>query len=177
MAVPAFDYETRLIACAQSDQSAFQELYKHESSHMLALCTKMLSQRADAEEIVRDAFVLIWKNASNYDSKMGTARAWMYSIMRYRVLNRLRQSGRITPADSEWVDTLPDAVVSDNTDQTMGLTQCVAKLDDAQRRPILMAFYNGFTYDQIAARLKTPAAEVKADVRAGLNSIRELAQA
>jgi len=177
MAVPAFDYETSLIACAKGDQSAFQELYKQESSHMLALCAKMLSQRADAEDIVRDAFVLIWKNASNYDSKMGTARAWMYSIMRYRVLNRLRQSGRIMPVDSEWVDTLPDAIVSANTEQANGLTQCVAKLDDAQRRPILMAFYNGFTYDQIAARLKTPAAEVKADVRAGLNSIREFAQA
>jgi RNA polymerase sigma-70 factor (ECF subfamily) len=53
----------------------------------------------------------------------------------------------------------------------------VAKLDDAQRRPILMAFYNGFTYDQIAARLKTPAIEVKSHVRAGLDAIRELKQA
>lgn len=155
MAVSPFDYEARLAACVQGDQAAFHELYKHESPRMLALCTKMLSQRADAEEIVRDAFVLVWKNASNYDPNMGTARAWIYSIMRYRVLNRLRQSGRATPTDSEWVDTLPDALVSDSGAEPTGLTQCVAKLDDAQRRPILMAFYNGFTYDQIAARLKT----------------------
>src|SRR5690554_888252 len=109
MAVSSFDFEANLAACAEGDHVALQELYKQESPHMLALCTRLLSQRSDAEEIVRDVFVLIWKNAANYDRDSGPARAWIYSILRYRALNRLRQTGRAMPADTDWVDTLPDA--------------------------------------------------------------------
>src|SRR3546814_2338933 len=78
MAVPPFDYDAALLACAAGDQNAFQNLYRHEAPRMLALGLKMLSQRATAEDLVRDAFILIWKNASSYDPAMGDARAWMY---------------------------------------------------------------------------------------------------
>jgi RNA polymerase sigma-70 factor (ECF subfamily) len=173
MAATPFDYEASLAACAKGDQASLQELYLHEAPHMLALCYKMLSQRADAEDVVRDALVLVWKNAANYDNAMGTARAWIYSIMRYRVLNRLRQSGRPAPAHAEWVDTLPDGSPGHSDAGPTPLTQCIAQLDDAERRPLLMAFYNGFTYEQIAARLNTPADQVKTRVRAGLRAIQE----
>ena len=173
MAVSPFDYEGSLAACARGDQAALQELYAQEAPHMLALCIKMLSQRDDAEEVVRDIFVLIWKNAANYDPEIGTARAWIYSIMRYRILNRLRQSGRPDPADAEWIDTLPDAIPVENGTEPSRTMQGLAQLDDRQRRPILMAFYNGFTYDQIATRLAMPAAEVKSQVRSGLRALEE----
>jgi len=173
MVVSPFDYEGRLAACASGDQKALQELYDKEAPHMLALCIKMLSQRDDAEEVVRDIFVLVWKNAANYDPELGTARAWIYSIMRYRILNRLRQSGRPEPAEAEWIDTLPDGIpVRDDTESSR-MMQRLAHLDDHQRRPILMAFYNGFTYDQIATRLAIPVAQVKTHVRSGLHVLLE----
>jgi RNA polymerase sigma-70 factor (ECF subfamily) len=176
MSVPNFDYEAKLVACAQGDRKAFQELFRQESPRMLALAIKMLSQRADAEEVVRDSFVLIWKNAASYEASLGTARAWIYSIMRYRILNRLRQSGRHVPADAEWIDTLPDnpAVEPEGANH---LASDLAQLDDVQRRPILMAFYNGFTYEQIAARLAIPAIQIKTHVRAGLRTLQEIHQA
>lgn len=178
MSVPPFDYEARLAACAQGDQTAFQELFRQESPRMLALAVKMLSQRADAEELVRDSFVLIWKNAASYDPAMGPARAWIYSILRYRVLHRLRQSARALRPDSAWIDTLPDTLASTTAQgEPDEMAQRLAQLDDEQRRPILMAFYNGLTYEQIAARLATPAAQIKAQVRAGLRALQEIALA
>lgn len=177
MVAAPFDYETTLAACAQGDQESFQALYRHESPRMLALCIKMLSDRADALELVRDVFVLIWKNAEKYDPEMGTARAWLYSIMRYRVLNRLRQSGRSTPSETEWIDTLPDNAAATDQPDSDTLLRRLSQLDDTQRRPILMAFYNGYTYDQIATRLTMPAHQVKAQVRAGLRAISESVQA
>jgi len=180
MAVPSFDYEASLAACAQGDHEALQALYRQEAPSMLALCLKMLPQRSDAEESVRDAFVIIWKNAENYDPQMGTARAWIYSIMRYRVLNRLRQSGRRPAAsDGEWADSgpAPREPAGGGAAASNPTVQQLARLDDAQRRPVLMAFYHGLNYEQIAARLATPAAHVKAQVRAGLQAILGAGQA
>ncbi|NYT61160.1 sigma-70 family RNA polymerase sigma factor [Alcaligenaceae bacterium] len=170
MAATPFDYETALLACADGDQHAFQNLYQHESPHMLALCLSMLSQRRSAEELVRDTFVSIWKNAQSYDPALGAARAWIYSIMRYRALNRLRQLGRLRSADAVWNDKLPAR--HDSASQS-SLAQVISNLDASQRRPILMAFYNGYTYEQIATRLETPAAQIKARVQEGLRMIQE----
>ncbi|WP_353150185.1 sigma-70 family RNA polymerase sigma factor [Pollutimonas bauzanensis] len=172
MAVPPFDYEAALLACARGDQNAFQELYQHESPRMLALCTRMLTQSNSAEELMRDTFVSIWKNAQSYDPSLGAARAWIYSIMRYRALNRLRQSGRLRPTAVAWNDSLPNPE-SVHALPESGLAHAISRLDEDQRRPILMAFYNGYTYEQIATRLKAPAAQIKMQVQEGLRQIRE----
>src|SRR3546814_5367013 len=92
MVVPPFDYKAALQACAQGDQNALKSLYGQEAPRMLALSMQMLAQHDEAQDAVRDAFVLIWKNAENHDESTGTARAWMYSILRYRVLNQLRRA-------------------------------------------------------------------------------------
>ncbi len=175
MAVSPFDYEAALLACARGDQYMFQNLYQHEAPHMLALCLKMLSQRPSAEELMRDTFVSIWKNAQSYDPGLGAARAWMYSIMRYRALNRLRQSGRLRSAETEWNDALPDPGTAGMP--ASGLAQAISNLDETQRQPILMAFYNGYTYEQMAARLKQPAGQIKTQVQAGLHQLQERQQA
>lgn len=176
-AVPPFDYESALLACARGDQNAFQSLYQHEAPRMLALSTRMLPQRAAAEELVRDAFVLIWKNAESYDPGLSTARAWMYSIMRYRALNRLRQAGRMRSGETQWTDALPDTRSAANVNTSNGLAHAISTLDENQRKPLLMAFYNGYTYEQMASRLKVPAQQLKARVHAGLKRLQELSQA
>lgn len=173
MAVHPFNYEASLAACARGEEHALQELFRHESPHMLALCTEMMGNPHDAQEAVRDAFVLVWNNADNYDPGVGTARAWIYSIMRYRVLNRLRQSGRpaTTHSDPTQHTNKPDAVSTDPA--ALAVTQCVAQMDETQRRPILMAFYNGLTYEQIAPRVGIPVAQLKTQVRTGLHALQD----
>lgn len=177
MAVPPFNYEVALAACAQGNENAFKQLYQHESPHMLALCTTMLAKPGDAEEMVRDSFMLIWKNADSFNPSVGTARAWMYSIMRYRVLNRLRQSGRPAASDATLINTLPVPPDSAAPRTPPALVQQLSRLDDRQRRSILMAFYNGLTYEQIAARLALSVAQTRHHVRAGLNTLNQAEQA
>ena len=170
MAISPFDHDAALLACAQGDERAFQTLYRHEAPHMLALALKMLGQRAAAEELVRDAFVLIWKNADGYDKQMSTGRAWMYSILRYRALGRLRQSGGSAAGNSRWADPLPDL---DKQAGQGGLVGAIAGLDESQRKPLLMAFYNGCTYEQMSARLNIPGTRIRAQLQAGLGQIAE----
>src|SRR5690606_3236275 len=140
MAVPTFDHDAALLACAAGDHNAFQNLYRHEAPRMMALGLKMLGQRASAEELVRDAFTLIWKNAASYDPAMGGARAWMYSIARYRALGRLRQAGRPRASDGLWVDDLPGDAAR-GTAPSGRIAGIVAAMDESRRKPLLMAFY------------------------------------
>ncbi|MFW7342711.1 sigma-70 family RNA polymerase sigma factor [Pollutimonas sp. H1-120] len=174
MAVPPFDYDAALLSCAAGDQNAFQNLYRHEAPRMLALSLKMLGQRSSAEDLVQDAFILIWKNAASYDPIMGSARAWMYSITRYRALGRLRQAGRLRSSDSSWTDTLPGDGASA---EPHSVADTIASLDESRRKPLLMAFYNGYNYEQIAARLKTSPGQVRQHTQDALKSMQERQQA
>jgi RNA polymerase sigma factor (sigma-70 family) len=176
MAVPPFDHDAALLACAAGDQNAFQNLYRHEAPRMMALGLKMLGQRASAEELVRDAFTLIWKNAASYDPAMGGARAWMYSIARYRALGRLRQAGRLRASDGPWADDLPGDAAR-GTAPSGGIAGIIAAMDESRRKPLLMAFYHGCDYEQIAARLKTSPAQVRHSTQAALKSMQERQQA
>jgi RNA polymerase sigma-70 factor (ECF subfamily) len=166
MAVSPFDYEATLQACAAGNQDALQDLYQHEAPRMLALSTKMFGRPAEAEDAVRDTFILLWKNADSFDEAAGSGRAWIYSILRYRVLSQIRQQDR-NPAD----DTASAAPPPDTSSYLTAPSQCLAQLDDAQRLPLLMAFYHGQTLEQIATRLMTPVEQIRAQLRTGLDAI------
>lgn len=133
---------------------------------MLALGTKMFGRREEAEDAVRDTFILLWKNAGNYDEATGTARAWIYSILRYRVLSQLRQNSHRPVEDASSASSQPDA-----GGYLSAPAQCLAQLDDAQRLPLLMAFYHGQTFDQMATRLMAPVDQIRAQLRTGLDAI------
>lgn len=171
MLAPSFDYEANLAACARGNQAALRDLYHQESPCMLALAVRTLADNHAAQAIVRDAFVLIWKNAANYDPEAGTARAWIYSIMRYRIMNRLRQSGRLTPAmKSGWQADLPATA---KAGEIPSLVRTLEGLDKTQRLPVLMAYYGGLNYEQIAAATHAPQEQVRTHVHAALAAILE----
>jgi len=172
MADQLFDHHAALLACAQGDTQALDSLYAHEAPGMLALASIMLGDQALAQDAVRDAFVLIWKNAGSHDPQAGTARAWMYSIMRYRILQRLRQDGAQAPAATQY--SAPGAALPARGNPSP-IAQRLSRLRDDQRKPILMAFYNGLSYRQIAARLGASPKQLQDSVRSGLRALRESA--
>lgn len=169
MAEPFFDYDTHLAAVATGDQHCFQELYHHEAPAMLALGKKLLNRSGDAEDLVRDTFVLIWRHAESYDPSMTSARAWIYSILRHRALQVLHHPARVGPTTANWTDSLPTARTS-HADHG-ALYAAVQQLDPGQRRPLLMAYYHGYTYHQIAARLGSTAELVRRQMHTALTRI------
>ncbi len=173
MAVLPFDYEAALAACAGGDQRAFQTLYEHESPHMLALSLKLLTQPASAQQLVADTFMSIWKHASSYHVDIGPARAWIYSIMRHRALSQLRQPGGVSSQAPN--QELPLAAIGPSPrNGTNSFTSVMGRLNEAQRRAILMAFYHGHTYEQIAVKLGLHVSQLRDQVRNGLHQLQEL---
>lgn len=136
---------------------------------MLALGKKMLVRNAEAQDAVRDTFILIWKHADSCDTSATPGRAWLYSIFRHRVMSTLREPGRIAPTVTTWTDNLPAKPEVTQTHHTF--YDAVRRLDSAQRRPLLMAYYHGYTYRQIAAHLGHSADHTQRLIRGALNAI------
>ncbi|MFT0531658.1 sigma factor [Castellaniella hirudinis] len=165
MTVSVFDYEAELLACAAGDQAAFHALYHHESPAMRALALAMLGAPEQADEVLHETFILIWRNASGYSPAIGTARAWIYSILRYRALERLRRCRLAGDTDAENLP-LPALNLQSGLVQT-----ALSQLPGPQRDALLQAYLHGGDPARIAARLDRTEPDIQASIEAGLSHI------
>lgn len=169
-----------LAACALGDKSGLRLIFDTEAARLVTIAHRILRRHDYAEEIVQDAFVQIWSKASQYSPERGSARGWIYAIVRNRALNALRDAKRWEHADAETLERLHDAsqqgIEADplaSLEQESRLRRCLAQLDEQKRKSILMAYISGYTHGEIAGRLKVPLGTAKAWVRRGLASLRE----
>ena len=173
MTVSDFDFEGELAACASGDQSAFQALYDQEAPAMMALACQLMGGPDAARELLKETFILIWRNAAGYSPALGTARAWMYSILRYRAQARLQQPGRpAAQVSGEGIEAAmdPDAIPT-------GIARALDRLGHIPRQVILLAYCKGLGYGQIAQRLHMPVDSLRAQTLAGLDRARAFMEA
>lgn len=163
MAVSSFNYNTILLRCGQGDASALTALFNHESAVMLALAQQMLEDPAKAQQALHDVFVMVWKHADHFDPASGSARAWIYSILRYRLMRELRQ----TPANPDpirsarlrtWLDDNYRMLHDDLDD---GLAQANPQAIDA----LGLAYFKGLNAAQISVLLQIPEDNVRSHLR------------
>ena len=170
MTVSVFDYEAELIACAAGDQAAFHALYAQEAPAMRALAQAMLGEDL-ADSVVHEAFVLIWRNAAGYSPALGTARAWMYSILRYRALDHLRRaraSGGLPAEQSPLPRLQPQSGI---------IAQALASLPQAQLDALLQAYLHGGDPARIASLLDRSEPDIEASIESALTHIDEAVRA
>ena len=94
-----FDYESALIACARGEVFAFETLYRRESRWLGGVAYRILRDRELAEEALHDAFLQIWQKAPTFDRNLGSARGWIYTVVRHRALGMARGLGREIAVD------------------------------------------------------------------------------
>ncbi len=172
------DHAAALRACAAGDRAALRGIYEREAPAMIGVARRIVRRRDIAEEIVQDAFVQIWRRASAYDPALGSGRAWMYTIVRNRALNWIRDNRREDTVDDETLGILAGA--DDNHEDIFGrlgdssaLQRCLARLDPRRRTSILLAYVGGLSHGEIAGRLGVPLGTVKAWIRRSLIALRE----
>lgn len=171
MTVSLFDYETELSACAAGDRTAFFALYEHEAPAMRALAHAMLDAE-QADQVVHETFVLIWRNAAGYSPAIGTARAWMYSILRHRA--RAHQRHAAAQPAAEPVTALPALSLAQGMSDRPG---ALATLPEAQRNALLLAYLHGGDFTQIAAQLGRSEPDVHVSIEAALRHLDEAVRA
>jgi RNA polymerase sigma-70 factor (ECF subfamily) len=173
MTVSVFDYEAELGACAAGDSAAFLALYTQEAPTMFTLARQMLDDDA-AEAVLHEAFVLIWRNAAGYSPTLGTARAWMYSILRYRALHHLRAARASGAFLKEREQQLPALQPKPDSG---AIAQALATLPQPQLEALLQAYLHGGDCAHIADRLDRSEPDIQASIEAALLRIDEAVRA
>lgn len=164
-------------ACARGDRSALRTIYDREAPALIAVANRILRRRELAEEVVQEAFVQIWRKADSYDPRRGSGRAWVFTIVRNRALNHLRDDRHVPVEDAE-LESFADreGEVDDAFErlaETSALRRCLARLDPQRRRAVLLAYVTGLSHGEIAGRIGAPLGTVKAWIRRSLLSLRE----
>ncbi len=161
-----------LSATAKGDKRAFADLYQSTSAKLFAISVKMLGNRAQAEEVLQDAFVKIWHNASDYQVSKGAVMSWMISIVRYRCLDLLRHKKvrkEQSLTDEQEQEDLTSIQVSYEDDSK--LVDCIEQLDQQQRQVIHLAYYKGLTHHELVDHISSPLGTVKSWIRRGLQQL------
>jgi RNA polymerase sigma-70 factor (ECF subfamily) len=174
-----FDYDAAVLACARGERFALRALYDREGRWLLGVAQRIVRDRERAEDVLHDAFVQIWQHASTFQPELGSARGWIYTIVRHRALKEARDGGRLEAMDPLLLADLADAQQASAAEAEQrgldsdSLERCLQRLEATRRTCLMHAFVDGFTHEQIAQRLNTPLGTVKSWIRRSLASLKE----
>ena len=170
-----------LLRVAAQDAQALAEFYDLTAKPLFSLAVRILGDVSEAEEVIQDVFVQIWKNAPSFDPLLAPAFHWALSITRHRSIDRLRaRQRRARLIENLETDAAANAPASAGADQdalaaedTAAVRATLGTLPAEQRRVIEMAFFGGLTHQDIAKALNEPLGTVKARIRRGLLKLRD----
>jgi len=174
--------EIALLAQAGAgDRDAFRRVYARYSGPLFALAVRLVGDPGDAEELLQDAFVKIWRNAAAYDARKSRPFTWVVTILRRTCIDHLRKRRRApvttpmpdgagAPPDVAGADAVRLAV--DNDDEADRLRGALAEIPPGQRSALELALFSDLTHAEIARRLEQPPGTVKSWIRRGLLGLR-----
>ena len=166
---------------ASGDKGALEELYNRYSTAIFSLARYMLRHEALAEEATQEVFINIWLRASSYRPERGEPRAWLMSVAHHKVIDIIRGQRRTIaasdPEDYETLAALPsrDRGTAEEAELNIERAQvrkALATLPTAQQEVITLAYFQGLSQSEIAARLKQPLGTVKTRVRLAMQKLR-----
>ncbi|HUS00315.1 MAG TPA: sigma-70 family RNA polymerase sigma factor [Chitinophagaceae bacterium] len=178
--VKKYSEEELVFALQQQDQGAFSYLYDNYSGALFGLIYKMVNDKELSEDILQEAFVKIWNNFTNYDSMKGRLFTWMINLTRNLTIDTLRSKGYKKQSkiytDENSVNNLSDSTHAANKFDAMGIRKQLSLLKSDQKQLIDLAYFGGFTQDEISKQLGIPLGTVKTRMRAAILELRKLLQ-
>ena len=161
------------------DAGALGELYDRHAAAALAIAMRVVGSRAEAEDVVHDAFVAVWRKIDRFDAQRGSLRAWLLTVVRNRAIDRVR--ARRTAVDVDDADdrsllrTGPNPTWEAALDRAAAndLRQAMEALPDEQRRAVELAYFEGYTYREVAEITGVPPGTANGRLRLALAKLRE----
>ena len=168
-----------LHAVARGDEGALARLYDHYRLILFGLLARILNSREEAEDVLQEVFLQVWRRASDFDEQRGRPFTWLVTLARSRAIDRLRllaaRQRLAVSASQDKTDETSDAVADTlHSERREILAQALAELSEEQRRTLKLAYFEGLTQSEIAAKLRTPLGTVKTRMRSGMIRLREL---
>lgn len=162
-----------LSRCAGGDRAALRVIYDAEAGRMIGVAFRILRRRDLAEEAAHDALLRIWRGARGFDPARGSARNWIFAIVRNRALTILRDEGRFLPDNGE-EPVAPDfATAVDRLPENSALRRCLETLDIKQRSAVVYSYVFGLSHGELAGKMSVPLGTAKSWTRRGLMSLQE----
>ena len=167
----------RLIA--GGDPRAFEVIYERHCTAAFSLAYRICGARATAEEVAQEAFLAIWRSGARYDRTRGSVRTWVLGVVHNRAIDMLRRTTvheRRRVGDEHAAELLESPerteVEAARREEARSLRGLISELPDEQRRVIELAYFGGFTHEQIAGMLGAPLGTVKGRMRLALEKMR-----
>jgi RNA polymerase sigma-70 factor (ECF subfamily) len=173
----ALNYETALIECAAGSQSGVGKIYVREKDKLRAMAHRIVHDRSHAEDVIHDAFAQILRYAKNFDPARGSARGWIYTIVRNTALKTQENARRELALKDDTLNAIcareqtvpnPASCIPDS----MTLRTMLDQLEPKHRASLLLAIIDGRTHEEIAEYLRVPVGTVKAWIRRELMAMR-----
>lgn len=167
-----------LLLVARGDENAFAELYDALGASVYGLARRVIRDPARAEEVAQEVFLQVWQSATRFDPDRGSARAWVLTLAHRRAVDAVRHDQAATNRDKayDWSPGIEhDEVVETVTTnlEHEQVRRCLGGLTDLQRESITLAYYQGYTYAEVATILEANPATVKTRMRDGLVRLRD----
>jgi RNA polymerase sigma-70 factor (ECF subfamily) len=161
------------------DEAALAQLYDGYRVILFGLLMRILNNREEAEDVLQEVFLQVWRRAADFDENRGRPFTWLVTLTRSRGIDRLRTLAareRVAIAGAKAESEAVSDAASDvfRSEQRGLVTSALAQLPEEQKRALMLAYFDGLTQSEIATRLGAPLGTIKTRMRTGMMKLREL---
>lgn len=168
-----------LRAIKRGDEEALAALYDRYRLILFGLILRILHSQPEAEDVLQDVFLQVWRRASDFDETRGRPFTWLVTLARSRAIDRLRSLGSRERTATEAARATTDSIVDAADDvvkseQSEIVRRALSELPEEQQSALVLAYFEGLTQSEIARRLNSPLGTVKTRMRSGMIRLRGL---
>ena len=171
------DVDVLIGRVARGDAQAFERLYDELSAAVYGLARRVVRDPARAEDVTQDVFLEVWRKAARFDATLGKAKTWVMTIAHRRAVDAVRRNEAAKRSDGHGA---PDEVVHDEpvervieAEERGAVRDCLDTLTELQLESVRLAYFNGYTYNEVATLLEKPLPTIKTRMRDGLIRLRD----
>ncbi len=171
------DLAAQLTLVARGDAAAFGALFEQVGPSVFGVVRRVIRDPAQSEEVTQDVLLEVWRTAFKFDPARGSAMAWVMTLAHRRAVDRVRSVQKETERELRTAtaeipyDDVIEAVESSLDRERV--RRCLNSLTELQRESVTLAYYNGYTYGQVAGLLGVPTGTVKTRMRDALIRLRD----
>lgn len=157
------------------DKQAYAYLYDHYSRALLTVIGKFISSREMAEDVLQDVFVKIWQNIGSYDPLRGRIYTWMINIARNQAIDRTRSREFSQQGSTQGLtEMIAETKMNSSGVRDVGLNRILNSLPEESRKLLDLAYFQGYTHEEIAQMTNTPLGTVKTRIRNTIIQLRKI---
>jgi RNA polymerase sigma-70 factor (ECF subfamily) len=165
-------------AVAKGDEAAFERLYDATRAKLYGVLLRILGRPELAEEVMQETYLKVWKIADKFDPMLASPITWMVAMARNRAIDIMRKRGEVSIEEEPEAQNVPAEQASplarrEMNEELKRLLSCLGKLDPEKQRIVLLAYYSGWSREQLSTKLDIPVNTIKTWLRRSLLEIRD----